>query len=624
MKYLVFSLLLASTVFGQQIDYKQQVKNKPVITITDAPYSAIADGVTDQRAKIQQAVDALNTQGGGKLIFPAASLPFMFNTGIKLYSNITVQLEGGSTFKRVNSYNSSCGGGQSIGCVAAFFTLANTRPSNIHIIGQGTIDGNRANNAGVGEGGGNCVTAIGWSTSSIEGIRCINSPADGIWIIPAGTSSTTYNSSFTLNGDYFTIDGAYVSNATRNGLTLEGGLHTSIINSTFTGTNGVAPQAGIDVEPSLAGQLVTGLTTRNIHVTNNAGNYGFAILLNYTSEPEAAFDLDCDCSSNTLQGLTIALPTAAASILLKGINITGRYMDNAGNGLVLDNEETIGNMANITVSALSIGSPNAMGCSRVDNLTLGPGFLSGSSDDFGSNNCTNVKFNGTTLAHNNNAGVTAGRPTDPMQEMVKGVTSTNVILGCIPSWVPLNNYGTWKCPDSTATGRIRYGTTYIRLDGPLATSSASGALDMIAIDPSFRMRNTGTLSIADQRTFDTRIVSNSSAPIAYYQWRLINDATTVSTHLMALWASGGLSLDSSGLTDPGAGNFTASGKVKGTLGLISTPTTVASLPNATLNAGMIRTVTDSSVITWGSNVAAGGANIVSVISNGSSWTVIGK
>jgi hypothetical protein len=53
-------------------------------------------------------------------------------------------------------------------------------------------------------------------------------------------------------------------------------------------------------------------------------------------------------------------------------------------------------------------------------------------------------------------------------------------------------------------------------------------------------------------------------------------------------------------------------------------TTVGALPAAASNLGQIYVVTDSLTPTVGSNVAAGGAAVALVWSNGANWTVIGK
>jgi len=52
-----------------------------------------------------------------------------------------------------------------------------------------------------------------------------------------------------------------------------------------------------------------------------------------------------------------------------------------------------------------------------------------------------------------------------------------------------------------------------------------------------------------------------------------------------------------------------------------TPVPVANLPNAVLNEGARRIVTDATVTTFGSVVVGGGANIVPVYSNGTDWVI---
>jgi hypothetical protein len=53
------------------------------------------------------------------------------------------------------------------------------------------------------------------------------------------------------------------------------------------------------------------------------------------------------------------------------------------------------------------------------------------------------------------------------------------------------------------------------------------------------------------------------------------------------------------------------------------PRLFSSLPTAVGNAGVIRGVSDSSVIVWGATVLAGGTSNVLVRSNGTNWTIMG-
>jgi hypothetical protein len=57
-------------------------------------------------------------------------------------------------------------------------------------------------------------------------------------------------------------------------------------------------------------------------------------------------------------------------------------------------------------------------------------------------------------------------------------------------------------------------------------------------------------------------------------------------------------------------------------GYALTPVTFANLP-ASPTRGMLAVITNSTVNTWGSTVAGGGANVVLCWYNGTNWTVIG-
>jgi len=58
------------------------------VTVTDAPYNAVGNGTTNDRAAIQSAIDAVNSAGGGKVIIPGGKT---FLTGdLTLKSNVTL------------------------------------------------------------------------------------------------------------------------------------------------------------------------------------------------------------------------------------------------------------------------------------------------------------------------------------------------------------------------------------------------------------------------------------------------------------------------------------------------------------------------------------------------------
>jgi hypothetical protein len=355
-------------------------------------FGAVDDGTNDQSAKIQAAVDYLRAEGGGTLVIPKARNCYAVETGIQLYSDMKVRIEKGACLRLINSVTAHC---QIFGCRAVFYSDITSNPRNIHISGAGLIDGNRVNSPGIASGGAaDCVMAIGWIASSIEGITCKDAPADGLALFCAGPNPK-YGPGNTRCGDQILISHVTVIAASRNGITIDGGTHVTIRNSRLAYTHGAAPEAGLDVEPDFPGQYVTGLTVINTEVDHNAGPQAAEIALNFTNEPHADFRLDFRAHDNALYGLDIS----AQRVTYSGASITGRYTNNghgvrSSYGLVLDSGGS-----DVQVSIKSGGSEFGLGCFGIDNLLLAGGTLSGSVSDFVNSSCTNVKRGGMTFHH---------------------------------------------------------------------------------------------------------------------------------------------------------------------------------------------------------------------------------
>jgi hypothetical protein len=87
-----------------------------------------------------------------------------------------------------------------------------------------------------------------------------------------------------------------------------------------------------------------------------------------------------------------------------------------------------------------------------------------------------------------------------------------------------------------------------------------------------------------------------------------------------LHAGGGVSFFST--TDPGTGVLAVTGKVSGSTWVQTTATTVAALPTCNAGAKGARSfVTDANATTFLSTVAAGGANNVPVVCDGTNWVI---
>lgn len=83
---------------------------KKYVSVTDAPFNAKGDGVTNDRESIQKAIDTVYNDGGGTVFLPSGKV--FLSSGIVIRSNVTLMFGDGAQLKQTskqNEYVKPCG-----------------------------------------------------------------------------------------------------------------------------------------------------------------------------------------------------------------------------------------------------------------------------------------------------------------------------------------------------------------------------------------------------------------------------------------------------------------------------------------------------------------------------------
>ncbi len=219
--------------------------NTQVITVTDAAYGAKGNGVANDTAALQKAVDAMAGKGGTVRV-PAGTYMVDALTSVYLKSNMTLSMDSGATLKAIPNSATNYG------------VLRISGVSNVNVVG-GTIQGERAYHTGTGgEWGHGIVVSNNSQHVVIEGLVARDCWGDGVDI--AGATDVTLCS--------VTAD-----NNRRQGMSITSVNGMVVRNCTFKNTHGTLPEDGLDIEPN------SGDTVNNVLITGCtfSGNSGFGL-----------------------------------------------------------------------------------------------------------------------------------------------------------------------------------------------------------------------------------------------------------------------------------------------------------------------------------------------------------
>jgi hypothetical protein len=232
-------------------------------------YGAVADGTTDCYAAIQAACAALQTAGGGTLVFPKGT-----------YFLNQFRIDGGASANGITNFTFTDlngiviqGNGSNIVCVGGWVRTADYSAGGFTFSYKNNLGFtfDRCNNIAINDlsfnGGIATVTKVATAEGVSYGIilkGCeyveitnVNSNycgADGLGVSYASTvAATSYKSS-----KYVTVTNCNFDYNARVGMSITGARNVTSINCTFSYTGdvgtfggGYAPRAGVDIEPDL-------------------------------------------------------------------------------------------------------------------------------------------------------------------------------------------------------------------------------------------------------------------------------------------------------------------------------------------------------------------------------------
>lgn len=213
-------------------------------------FGAMGNGVTDDTAAFQAAINALPASGG-TVVVPTGTYMIDATKSINMRSNTRLSLWGDATLQAIPN-NAS---------FAAVVKAWNV--SNVEILG-GKIEGERSQHLGT-NGMGYGISVQEASQVYVHDITLADNWGDGILV------GTTFGWRAFTPSSYVTLVRVHSTNNRRQGLSITAANHVYAVYSSFDNSNGTAPQAGIDIEPQTLGPA-SQIRIESSGMSNNLGN----------------------------------------------------------------------------------------------------------------------------------------------------------------------------------------------------------------------------------------------------------------------------------------------------------------------------------------------------------------
>lgn len=263
-------------------------KAEAAISLDVRNYGAKGNGITNDTAAIQKAINALPTTGGTVVIPPGTYMVDAVKS-INLRSNTTLQMTPTSILKVIPNASDWS---------AVLKLYANTNAK----VYSGTLLGDRSAHLGTSGEHGMGVSIRGGNGILVQGTAANNMWGDGFYV------ASDNNGNIPRNVQLIDVT---ANNNRRQGISLIAGNNISIIRPRLTNTNGTEPAAGLDIEPN---QITDTLQKISIVDPYTAGNQGAGIQIYLTKLTGSTVPVDIKITNHVDDGSSRGFRSTATSM----------------------------------------------------------------------------------------------------------------------------------------------------------------------------------------------------------------------------------------------------------------------------------------------------------------------